>query len=216
VEARLSRSPILVAWALAPVLLAGARPSAAVPSAANSTIPSHVLLVGRVGDLADTTAGAFSVVVRDAANTPVAAKVVELRLINCPGARLSSQSYVAATTIRCDTHGVLQTTSLHGEVRMTAVGAGTPGVASATGPCALVVASNVQLGTVTVAYLDLDGDGGLGAGDLSLWLGDYSSGEPRNRSDYDGDGALSAGDLSVWLGIFAAGHSDESAATYCP
>ena len=210
------RSPKLVAWALVLAFLAAGEASA-VPSAANSSVPAHVLLVGRAGDLADTTAGAFSVVVRDAANNPVAARVVELRLINCPDARLSSQSYAPATTIRCDTHGVLQTTNLYGEVRMTAVGGGTPGIASATGPCAQVYAApGILLGNVAVAYLDLDGDGGTGSGDLSLWLADFASGEPRSRSDYDGDGTLSAADLSIWLGIFAAGHSDESAATYCP
>jgi len=51
----------------------------AVPSPANSSIPQHVLMVGRLGALADTALGAFTVVVRDAANSPVANKTVEFR-----------------------------------------------------------------------------------------------------------------------------------------
>src|SRR5437867_1477511 len=104
----MSRSPVTVTCALVLALLASGRASA-VPSAANSRIPAHVLLVGRVGDLADTTAGAFSVVVNDVANNPIPGRVVELRLINCPEARVSSNPYEPGTTIRCDTHGVLQT-----------------------------------------------------------------------------------------------------------
>ena len=211
----MSRSPVIVACALA-LALALAPRAVAVPSPANSRIPSHVLLVGRVGDLADTTAGAFSVVVRDAANNPVTNRVVEFRVFDCPGARLSSESYAPATTIRCDTHGALQMPDARGEVRMTAVGGGTADAAPGTGPCAQIFAGGVLLGTVPAAYLDLDGNGGLGGGYLSIWLADFASGEPRSRSDYDGDGTLGGVDLSIWLGVFAAGHSAQSAATYCP
>ena len=210
------RSPIRTALTLVLALIASGQASA-VPSAANSRIPAHVLLVGRVAELADTTAGAFSVVVNDYENVPMPDRVVELRLVNCTDARVSSNPYEPGTTIRCDSRGVLQTTDRHGEVRMTAVGGGNPAAAPVTGPCAQVWASpGIQLGIVKVAYLDLDGDGGTGSGDLSLWLADYASSEPRSRSDYDGDGTLSSIDLSIWLGVFAAGRSAQSAATYCP
>jgi len=190
--------------------------SQAVPSAANSKIPPHVLLVGRTGELADTTSGAFSVVVHDATNVPVARSTVEFRILNCPGARLSSASYDPASTIRCGTHGVQQTTNAFGEVRMTAVGGGTPGSPPGAGPCAQVFASGVSLGTVTLAYLDLDGSGGLGGNDLSLWLTDLGSGEVRGEADFDGDGQLTVADLSLWLTVWSAETSTESAATYCP
>ena len=116
------RSPIRVACVLF-AALSCASLARAIPSAANSTLPRHVLLVGRLGDLADTTAGACSMVVRDLANNPINRCVVELRVLNCFGTRLSSEPYAPATTIRCETSGVLQTTDIHGEVRMTAVGA---------------------------------------------------------------------------------------------
>ena len=196
-------------------LLCAAR-AHAVPSPANSTVPTHMLLVGRSSDLADTTSGAFLVVVHDLANVPVVNSTVEVRILNCPGARLSSQSYAPGSTIRCGTAGVLRTTDVHGEARFTLVGGGTPGSPPGAGPCVQVFAGGVILGTATLAYVDLDGTGGAGSNDISLWLGDFALNEPIGRSDYDGDSTVSANDLSIWLGIWGAGGSAESAASYCP
>ena len=72
------------------------------------------------------------------------------------------------------------------------------------------------LGTATLAYVDLDGSGGVGTNDLSYWLSDFGLGEPIGRSDFDGDGHVDASDLSLWLGIWGAAGSTESAASYCP
>jgi hypothetical protein len=193
-----------------------ARPSHAVPSAANSRIPSHILLVGRSGDLADTSSGAFLVVVHDAANNPVVNSTVEVRILNCTGARLGSQPYDDGSSIRCGTAGETRPTDIHGEARFTLVGGGTPGSPPGTGPCVQIFASGVALGTASLAYLDQDGTGGLGANDLTLWLTDYGLGEPISRSDYDGDGMVSAADLSLWLTIWAQAASSQSPASYCP
>ena len=204
------------AWLIAILFVLDASPSRAVPSAANSRIPSHILLVGRTLDLADTSSGAFTVAVRDQANVPVANSTVEIRILNCPGARLSTQSYVPGSTIRCGTAGVLGTTDAYGEVRLTVVGGGVAGAAAGAGPCVQVFASGVPLGTATLAYLDMDGRDGVGSNDLALWLTDFGSGEDIGRSDYDGDGLLTAGDLSLWLTLWGAGGSAQSAAAYCP
>lgn len=209
------RSPIAVACALV-LALTAARPAGAVPSPANSRIPSHVLLVGRSGGLADTSNGAFLVVVHDAANNPVANSTVEFRMLNCPGARVSSESYAPGVSIRCDTYGVLGVTDSHGEVRMVAVGGGTVGAAPSAGPCAQFYASGVPLGMATLAYLDMDGSGGMGAQDIALWIVDFGAGEFIGRSDYDGDGLLTANDLSIWLHLWGAGLSVQSPASYCP
>ena len=208
----MSRAACLIASLLA--LEAGA--ACAVPSAALSHIPSHILLVGRAVDLADTSSGAFTVVVHDQANNPVANSTVEIRILNCPGARLSTQSYVPGSTIRCGTAGVLGTTDFNGEVRLTVVGGGLAGAPAGAGPCVQVFASSVPLGTATLAYLDMDGSNGVGSSDLALWLTDFGSGEDIGRSDYDGDGLLTAGDLSTWLTLWGAGGSAQSAASYCP
>ena len=60
------------------------------------------------------------------------------------------------------------------------------------------------------------GNGGLGTGDLSLWLDDFGRGVYIGRSDYDGDGIVSSNDLSLWLTAFGSGSSSESGATLCP
>jgi len=200
--------------ACAVVLLASR--SHAVPSPARSSIPSHMLLVGRLGDLADTTFGAFTVVVRDLANNPVANSNVEVRILNCPGARLSSESYDPPSTIRCSTAGLMRTTDALGEARFTLVGGGTPGSPPGAGPCVQVFASGVLLGTASLAYVDLDGSGGMGSNDISLWFGDFATGEPIGRSDIDGDGQDDISDLSLWLEIWGAAGSRQSPASYCP
>ena len=194
------RSPIRVACVLF-AALSCASLARAIPSAANSTLPRHVLLVGRLGDLADTTAGACSMVVRDLANNPINRCVVELRVLNCFGTRLSSEPYAPATTIRCETSGV---------------GASTPGLAPGAGPCSQIYAAGVLIGIITLATLDMDGRDGLTPHDVSLWLTDLASGELRGRADFDGDGVLTAQDLSIFLTVWAAGRSQESAASYCP
>src|SRR5262245_61617162 len=130
--------PCMLSFALA--LLA--RDASAVPSASTSHIPSHILLVGRSGALGDTAVGAFTVVVHDVANVPVPGSTVEVRILNCPGARLSSIAYDPGSSIRCGTHGVQEVTDANGEARITVVGAGTPGAPAGAGPCVQVFASN--------------------------------------------------------------------------
>lgn len=198
------------------LLLALAPGAGAVPSPLNSTIPSRVLLVGRVGASADTALGAFTVVVRDLNNNPVLNKLVELRLLNCPGARVASDSYQTGVTIACATHGVTTLCNNLGVARFCAVGGGTEGAAPGGGPCAGIYAAGVLLGTVPVAYVDLDGVAGVSIHDLTLWLQDLALNEPIGRSDFDGDGTVGINDLSVWLGFFGEGGSSESAAAYCP
>ncbi len=68
----------------------------------------------------------------------------------------------------------------------------------------------------TISALDLDGILGLGAGDLSAWLGDFFTGTPFGRCDDDCSGYPGAGDLSIWLGAFASGTMVESCAGTCP
>lgn len=197
-------------------LAAGARTARAVPSPGTSHVPSHVLMVGRLGALADTALGAFTVVVRDAANNPVTNKTVEFRVLNCEGARLATDALQPGVSTRCDTHGITALTDVHGEVRMTLLGGGTVGSPPGGGPCAQVFAAGVLLGTTSVAWLDQDGVHGLGINDLSMWLSDLGLNEPISRTDYDGDGTLTVNDLSLWLEAWSRGTSAESATSYCP
>lgn len=207
---------IRLTLALAATLVACAGPGRAIPSAALSTIPSHVLMVGRSGSLADTSLGMFLIVVRDAANSPVVSRTVEFRVLNCEGARLSTDALQPGVGTNCATHGITAVTDAAGIVRMTVVGGGTPGSPPGTGPCAQVYAAGVFLGMVSVGVLDLDGSRGLAINDLSLWLADLGLSEPISRSDYNGDGAVTVSDLSIWLTAWARAGSVESAPAYCP
>jgi hypothetical protein len=210
------RTPVVVGLVVVACLGIGAGRARAVPSAANSTIPSHVLLVGRRDAAADTGLGAFTVVVRDVANNPIAGATVEFRVLNCEGARLAADPLQPGVTARCTTHGFTAVTGGNGTVRMCIVGGGTIGSAPGTGPCAQVYAAGVLLGTTSVALPDLDGSRGVGINDLSLWLIDFGLSEPISRSDFDGNGNVTINDLSVWLEIWARGTSIESATSYCP
>jgi hypothetical protein len=196
--------------------LAGAQPARAIPSAANSSIPSHVVMVGRLAALADTGLGSFTIVVRDLANNPIANATVEFRVLNCEGARLSANPLQPGVTARCATHGYTAVSDVHGEVRMCLVGGGTVGSPPGTGPCAQVFAAGVLLGTSSVAFFDLDGAGGVAINDLSQWLTDFGLNEPISRSDFDGSGNVTISDLSVWLDAWSRGTSAEGATSYCP
>ncbi|HEY6194532.1 MAG TPA: hypothetical protein VI504_05765 [Candidatus Eisenbacteria bacterium] len=213
--ARANRLGLGTALGLA-ALAAGAWPARAVPSPSTSHVPAHVVMVGRVGTQADTAFGAFTVVVRDVANAPVANSSVEFRVLNCEGARLATDALQPGVSTRCDTHGITAVTDVNGEVRLTLIGGGTPGAAPGGGSCAQVFASGVLLGMVSVSFLDMDGQRGLGVNDLSLWLADLALNEPISRSDFDGNGALTPNDLSVWLTAWSRAKSYESASSYCP
>ena len=187
----------------------------AVPSAARSTIPAHAVLVGSSLGLADTTTGAFTIVARDAADNPVPDIVIEFRAINCPEARIAVDQLQPGVGARCATNAVTAVTGPDGAVRMAVVGAGDPAAPHGSGPCAQVFAAGLPLGTVRLAYLDLDGSAGLGSNDLSVWLGDFGTGESIARSDFDGDDVVGAEDLSLWLTAWAAGRETESSGSWC-
>jgi hypothetical protein len=196
--------------------LAGALPARAVPSAALSSIPSHVVMVGRLAALADTGLGSFTIVVRDLTNNPVGHATVEFRVLNCEGARLAADPLQAGVTARCATHGYTAVTDVNGVVRMCLLGGGTIGSAPGAGACGQVYAAGVLLGFTSVAMFDLDGTGGININDVSLWLSDFGLNEPISRSDFDGDGAVDINDLSVWLEAWGRGTSDQGATSYCP
>lgn len=190
--------------------------SRAVTSPANSTVPSHVLMVGLREGVPDTTVGAFTIVSRDAANAPEPGKLIEFRILNCPAARLATDQLQPGVSTRCATHGVTAVTDLNGMVRFAVVGGSEAQGLHGMGPCAQVYSSGTPIGTVRIAYLDLDGSLGLGANDVSVWLSDFATGEPIGRSDFNGDQLLTADDLSVWLQVWADGRQVASPTAYCP
>jgi len=80
-----------------------------------------------------------------------------------------------------------------------------------------IFANGTLIASPTVNAYDENGIGGLGAADLSAFLGDFASGNPYGRSDFDCSNALGAADLSKWLTLFAGGTSTSSCiGVVCP
>ena len=187
------------------------------PSPHTSTWPSLIRLVGASGGAPDAASGQFTVVGRDLADNPVSGASIVIDLSNCTDLAICSDQMDADALVNCGAKTVRKFTNAQGEVTFTVLGGSTgAGNATTLANGARIYGNGLLLATLTAASFDLDGSGGVGAGDLSVWLADFGSGQPYARSDFDGDGSLSAGDLSLWLGVFGAGRSTQSCAASCP
>jgi len=190
---------------------------AMVPSASTSTTPAIVRLVGSSANAPDAPAGSFLVVVRDVANNPRAGASVVVDLSQCPDAVICADQDDAAATVNCAAKTVTKIADANGQVSFTLVGASTGANHAATTAASVrIIANGVVIRFAAFAAFDLDGSGGVGAGDLSVWLADFGSGVPYDRSDFDGSGSIGAFDLSEWLGVFGAGGSVQSCGASCP
>ena len=183
---------------------------------ANSTAPQCISLVGSNGGIA-SAGGAFVVVIRDLANNPMAGATVVIDLSACPDLAICADQLDPAATVDCAHKTVRKTTAADGSVNFTVMGGSNGGGNAVTllggGK---IFANGTQVQSPTVSAFDLDGSGGVGANDLSAWLGDFGSGQPFGRSDYDCSGNVGANDLSLWLNAFASGTMVESCAASCP
>lgn len=197
--------------------LATAPPArAAVPAPTNCSVPSVVRIVGWNGVAPDDALGSFTITVRDAVGAPVAGSLVLVDVAAIADVRLSAQQLDPQAVLSCPHRCVRKTTGADGTVRFTLVGRGA-GPMGTPGPLlSNVYADGVLIGRPRVVVFDLDGTGGIGANDVSLWLADYGSGLCPGRSDYNGDGVLSANDLSLWRWALGEGGSSVSPTLVCP
>ncbi len=187
----------------------GCVPPLGCPSPANSTVPRIIALMGHDGSGNTDPHGEFQVVFRDLANNPMPNAVIRVELtvfdvVLCADqqAELTGHgpSYVEGLTNQA---GVFT-------VRLRGAGAGVAQQIP-SGPRGGKIFGNGQLlATVEVVAYDLDGTGGVGANDLSLWLEDFGLGQDFLREDYDGNGNMGANDLSFWLTLFGDGASAAS------
>jgi hypothetical protein len=188
---------------------------AAVPSAGNSTTPACITLVGNTAGIADPL-GTFTVTVRDLANNPLNGASVVIDLINCTDLAICDDQLDGAALVNCAAKTTRKFTDALGQVSFTVVG-GSNGGGNATTLLGggRIYANGTLIGSPTVSAIDLDGASGVGANDLSAWLGDFGSGFAFGRSDYDCSGDIGANDLSLWLGAFGGGASAASCAVSC-
>jgi hypothetical protein len=211
----LPRHLLQLAASAAFVLLLAPPAGADLPPVGNSTSPAFIHVVGSAAGVPDTVSGKFIVTLRDIANNPVANAFVHVDFSGCADIRIASNQLNPNYVVNCTNHTVGTFTNTEGIAALTVLGnswfAGTySGLV-----CARIYADGVLLSSPTVSTYDLDGAGGVTAGDLSAWLGDLGSGVYRGRSDYDGNGVVSAGDLSLWL-VALGGNRSKVTGASCP
>jgi len=189
--------------------------TATPPGTGCSQVPARVFLVGMQAGIPDTRAGTFEVDVcrfgNAMANADVAVSVPDwaTNVVRIGSAADPSPRAVScALHFRADASGVCHIT-LTGSVDLAQVTAEFP-------PTVRIYAEGVLFGEVPVVCYDLDGAGGVGAGDLSVLLGLFGSGQEWSVADYNGNGRLDADDLSMWVGVFGGGAQTESAVPLCP
>jgi len=189
---------------------------AGVPSAANSTTPTCISLVGSIAGTPDA-AGQFTIIVRDLANNPLNGASVVIDLSGCLDLSICNDQLDANALVNCGAKTTRKFTNALGSVTFIVLGGSNGGGnASTLLGGGKIFANGTLIQNPTVSAFDLDGTGGVGANDLSAWLGDFGSGNNFGRSDYDCSGNIGANDLSLWLGEFGAGTSATSCAVACP
>ena len=213
------------AFAVAALLSFASAALANVPSAANSTVPDIIRLVGNNAGVPDPgllsavppAPASFTIVVKDLANNPINGASVVVDLSLCGDLNICSDQLDPNALVNCGAKTTRKFTDVTGSVTFIVLGGSNgPGGAVELHNAGRIFANGTLLRSPTVAAYDLDGQLGIGAADLSAWLGDFANGSAYGRSDYDGDGSTGAGDLSLWLGEFAGGNSTSSCAVACP
>ena len=195
---------------LASVAMAG------VPSAANSTAPDCISLVGSNAGTPDAT-GTFTVIVRDLANNPLNGASVVIDVSGCGDLNICNDQLDPNALVNCGAKTSRKVTDVTGSVTFIVLG-GSNGAGNAIElhGAGRIFANGTQLKAPTISAFDLDGALGIGANDLSAFVTDFASGQPYGRVDFDCNGTTGANDLSLWITLFAAGTSTSSCALACP
>src|SRR5512144_52854 len=192
-------------------LLIASSAMSGVPSAANSTTPACISLVGSLAGVPDAAAGQFTITVRDLANNPLNGASVVCDFSACLDIAICDDQLDANALVNCGAKTTRKFTDALGHVTFTVLGGSNGGGnASTLLGGGKIFANGTLIQTPTVSAFDLDNAGGVGANDLSAWFGDFGTGNNYGRSDYDCSGSIGANDLSLWFGEFGTGSSASS------
>lgn len=195
------------------VLSALARP-ADLPNPVNATIPSHIVVVGCSGGVADP-AGEFAVVNRDLANNPIPNSNITCDFSSCFDLRIAATQPFPGLRVDCATRTVSALTDASGTARFRIVGgANNPGGTPGAGFNAMkIYGDGVLFGSVNAAAADQNSFNGVDANDLAAFVTDALNGLAVGRSDYDGSGTVGPNDLAVWIKFFMGAGSVQGAAS---
>ena len=203
---------------LLPVALGASSALAGVPDAGSSTWPHHVVLVGTNGAGVPDPIGKMDFAIyRFGGTTPVGGAAIVFDFSECPGVEICADQGNPAVIADCTTHTVRTFADNFGKASMIITGRVDRAFAQSHAPSLKLWVDGVFFGTIPVAAYDQDGFG-VGAADNSLWQTDYFSGQYWERTDLDGDGVLGASDLSAWLRAYFADGSTRGCSTgnVCP
>jgi hypothetical protein len=178
------------------LLLVASVATAGMPTAANSTLPNGIQLVGMNGGVVDAK-GQAVVIVRDEFNNS-AGSTVTLVFDNCasnPNSDLNLASVQPFLGNGCTISAPGGTATFRVLGGAKALPGNNPGITTA---CCTVLADGVVLGTLRVGAYDLNSSGGVNAADIALFLGTLfaSPAGYRCRADYNGDGLCNSADLA--------------------
>jgi len=185
------------------------------PSPGNSTIPSHMLVVGQGPAGPDSAMGQAACAYRDLANHPIVGAIVTLDFSACNDLVLASDQLDPRLATNCAAKTVSAVTDANGVARFTIMGSAI--AAPAHPPQALHISANEEyLGGVAVGVLERDGSAGLTLADMAYWAADYFGSTNPERADLDGLSGVNLNDLSVWARAYFNGHNTLPAGPYCP
>ena len=209
--------PSVLSLALISSIASASAPSHPSLPGTCSRVPARIVLVGSNGVQPDVSQGSFEVAVCRFSLPLQGAQVAVTHSANAAGVRLGRETDPAPTFATCPDQVLRFFTDATGTTGMTLTGSvdlgqQAPGVA----PTVSIYADGVWFGDVPVVCYDLDGTGGVGAGDLSAWLTLFGAGDAILVADYNGSGVLDADDLSRWFDVFGSGFETVSATPLCP
>lgn len=164
------------------------------------TSPTHIALVGADTFGNPDSAGTFTVRARDTANQPVPGVVIVVNFYTAIDFRLCDHQ--PAGIVWTSSHQPAAITDARGLATFTLLGCASNRVPTPELERASLYADGIPVGTVAVSAYDLESCNGVGVGDLATFGADFTSGANLPRSDYDGDGVVGAGDLSLWARVF--------------
>jgi hypothetical protein len=183
-------------------LLAASAAMAGVPSAAQSTIPSKVTVVGVNTSGTANSLYPTTFTIRDGGGTPVPFSVVILSFNACHTAntaRLRNAQPAAGVSLNCAAKTVSTTANGSGVATFPAV-AGAWLHTDPNGPetaCVSVTADGTPMGNIYITGFDHNASGVIDGSDSGLFSNDRF-GAFRHRSDYNSNNLMDGGDSGLF------------------